>query len=105
MVNFHQHIFLHSVERVIDATLRALAQLHHKTGNVDRQSGVINFETGITLLSFGQKWSIVITKTDPNGSLVNFRNQLKWGLFDWGEASRLRMRLIELIDQNLSAAG
>lgn len=104
MASPHQHIVAYPVEKVMDATLRALTQLHYKIDRVDRENGSINFKTGISIRSMGQQWSILISTTAANDSVINFDSQLKVGAFDWGEASQLRTKLIRLIDQNLSTS-
>ena|SRR5438477_8913183 len=104
MASSHQHIVAHPVGKVLEAALRALAQLRYKIDSVDRQNGIINFKTKMSIWSWGQELSILVTKTSTNDSVIDFGNQLKFGAFDWGEASRLRTKLIGLIDQNLAAS-
>jgi hypothetical protein len=45
----HQWAYARPREQVIDAVLRTLAQLGYRASNVDRQRGIINFETGISI--------------------------------------------------------
>jgi hypothetical protein len=94
----------HPVNKVVDATLRTLTQLQYKIDSVDRQNGIINFKTGMSIWSWGQELSILVTEIGANDSKVDFGNRLRLGAVDWGEASRLRTKLIGLIDQNLSAS-
>ncbi|HWB49211.1 MAG TPA: hypothetical protein VG651_08880 [Stellaceae bacterium] len=105
MASPHQHTVAYPVEKVIDATLRALTQLRYKIDSVDRENGIINFKTGMSIWSWGQELSVLVTKTDPHNSVIDIGSRLKFGVADWGEASRLRTKLIGLIDQNLSVAG
>jgi hypothetical protein len=78
MVSPHQYVVAHPIEKVIDAALRALGQLHFKIDRVDKQNGLITFKTAASIWSWGQELSILITKNGTNDSVIDIGNRLRF---------------------------
>jgi hypothetical protein len=88
-----------------DTLIKSLTQIIAVKGftikSVDRENGIINFETGKSMRSYaGQDMTIVITEKEEKISTLIFSGVMKSHgdqiqVHDWGEAKKIANQLIE----------
>ena len=95
--------FNHSVDKTFKACLSVIATLGYSVLNSQKDSGIIAFETGRSMMTWkGQKLTCTVieiddTKTDLIISGVTAGFQLT----DWGEAGKIARKVIAQLQSTL----
>jgi hypothetical protein len=91
----------------IKALMTVIARLGYTLGTVDKENGLIAFETGKSMSSWaGQSMSVLVIETDNEsveitigGTMKAHGDQLQ--VYDWGEASKIAKNIFLELDKVL----
>jgi len=87
---------------VIEAALRTVIARGYDVNKIDKLNGVIAFQTGWSLRSYGQDLSLLVVADGANACSVSINSRLQRGqLFDWGEGSEIASNIFDLIQRDL----
>ncbi len=90
--------------KAIKAITAVIARLGYTLGQVDRENGIVTFETGMSMRSYaGQKMSAQISdfeeaKVQITISGVRKTHGAQVQVYDWGEANKIAAKIIEELD-------
>jgi hypothetical protein len=95
---------------VYKSTISAIASLGYKMTYSDKESGIISFESGMSMSSFsGQSLSCTIIDLDENttnviigGAMKSHGAQLQ--VYSWGEAEKIAKKVMSKIASNLGVS-
>ncbi len=95
-----------SKDQMVDVVVSSIRDLDYKLNNIDRNEGLINFETGLSMKSWaGQAMSVYIDSSVPNGVNVYISGVRKSGaikqVYDWGEAKGIATKIFEKIEMKI----
>jgi len=93
---------------LFDFALEAIKELGYKFDRIDKNSGLIAFETGLSWKSWaGQRISVMILEhgnsTEISISGVRKQTGVIVQLYDWGEAKSIANKVIQKIDELIVA--
>jgi len=89
---------------LFDFALQTIKELGYKFNGIDKNSGLITFETGLSWKSWaGQQISVMILEHGNSAeiSISGVRKQtgVIVQLYDWGEAKSIANKIIQKIDE------
>jgi hypothetical protein len=84
-------------EAVWNALPAGVAALRGSAPVYDRPRGTLSFKTGMTLFTWGQKVTVLVSPAEGGGSVLTITTNLKVGLVGWGEGNRLSRRFADAV--------
>lgn len=92
--------------KLFSASQKAIRDLGYKTEQLDKESGLINFKTGMSMRSWaGQSMSIMIIDEGDSCevSISGVRNQsgVIVQVYDWGEGKKIAKKVFDKIENYL----
>lgn len=91
----------------VKAVTSVVARLGYTLGQVDKENGIVTFETGISMNSWaGQKMSAHIFSLDDGIVQITISGNMKAHgaqiqVYDWGEAGKIATKVFDLLDEVL----
>jgi hypothetical protein len=93
--------------QTINALMTTIARSGYTLGSVDKENGLITFETGKSMSSWaGQSMSVLVVDVDDefveitiNGTMKSHGDQLQ--VYDWGEAAKIAKNIFLELDKVL----
>jgi hypothetical protein len=96
-------------EKAMKVITAVLARLGYTLGAVDKDNGIVNFETGMSMSSWaGQKMSAHVMDMDDGQVQITVGGTMKAHgaqiqVYDWGEARKIATKIFGELDQSLGA--
>jgi len=88
-------------DQVWVAAVQAAAE-HFTVAHSDKESGVFEFHTGISMTSNGFRCGVTVSKTDEDQIRVKLNTQKKAQLFAWGAGGRIGNKFFKELDKKLT---
>jgi len=89
-----------SFEKVWEAVV-ASANENFVIEHSDKESGILNFHSGISMASNGFRCGVVVKKTDDGKVRVQLNTQKKAQLFAWGAGGRIADKFFKGVENYL----
>lgn len=96
-----------SKSKMMDIVVSSIKSLGYKIDSIDKENGLLNFESGISMKSWaGQSLSIYVEETSTNTVSVYISGVRKQSsikqLYDWGEAKGIAKKVFEEIETRIN---
>jgi hypothetical protein len=96
-------------EKALRKLTAVISRLGYTLGTVDRENGIVNFETGLSMSSYaGQKMSVHVMEMEDGHVQITLGGTMKahgalFQVYDWGEARKISTQIFNELDRVLGA--
>ncbi len=96
-------VFDGGMDRIFDATVKAVEANWKKVRSSDRAAGVIKFHTGVSLTTWGEDCTAVLRDLGNGRTEVSLKSKNSAQLYAWGVGTRIAKKLFKSIQAELAA--
>jgi hypothetical protein len=90
----------YTYDQVWTSAVQAAAE-NFTVAHSDKESGVFEFHTGISMASNGFRCGVTVSKTNEDEIKVKLNTQKKAQLFAWGAGGRIAEKFFKALDKKL----